>query len=60
MFSRSEVALLSDSVDSQISIVRRKYNAEKNEGIRSLIATQIADLESVKVSVNNPKLVTKP
>ena len=59
MFTSKEVDVLVECIATQRAVFNRRYNAEKNPGIRELIAQQMVELDALTVAVRNPKLLEK-
>ena len=58
-FSAAQIGILDLSLDTQISVIKRRINAERSDDIRALLEKQLLDVQEVKVLVNNPKLISK-
>ena len=58
-FSAAQIAIIDLSLDTQISVIKRRINAERSDDIRVLLEKQLLDVQEVKVLVNNPKLISK-
>lgn len=59
MFNVENVRVLNEGLDVYEAQVKRRYNGEKNDGIRELLSAEILKCQEARVVVNNPKLVTK-
>lgn len=59
MFSVSDIKILNESLDSHEAVLKRRFNAEKNDSIKEIISSQIVSLQATRVAVNNPKVVAK-
>lgn len=59
MFSSYQVELLGAAVDALIAIRVRRFNSEPNQGIKDILATEIAALRDLHTAIHNPALLTK-